>query len=326
MPREDASLGPSGWVRWGLVLVLLLGWSAMEAQAQRPFRMSDPFYRNETARRTFFDRMAFSAEVSYRPMGVGQGAGGLTAPTDPLGLRFRADYQLSEHFDVGGIIEALGTGAGRSLSLNWIVVKYYRYLDAADYAVRLAVDPASDGRVGFPMVDLAFLYTSLLSPTFSSDFALGVRRVNVGYAQYLPREEADQPLEGPYVAPGPTLLSTQAFGTELHAMMNYNVHFDPAGSNIYVALLAEGGQYDLVETPLNQQPQVDPEGAPESAEPEDEQIEYRGGVVWLRAGAELSRPSYQVAPYIAAPIQQWRPDDGDWTVAQLHIGVRFMLR
>lgn len=314
-------------MRWSLALILLLvGGAMMEAQAQRPFRMSDPFYRNETARRTFFDRMAFSAEVSYRPSNLGSSASGLGAPIDPLALRFRADYQLSDHFDIGGIIEALGTGGGRSLSLNWLVLKYYRYLDEADYAFRLAVDPASDGRVGFPMVDLAFLYTSLLSPTFSSDFALGVRRVNVGYAQYLPREEADAPLEGPYVGAGPTLLSTQAFGTELHAMINYNVHFDPAGSNIYVALLAEGGQYDLVETPLNPQPQVDPEGATASEEPEDEQVEYRGGVVWLRAGAEFSRPSYQVAPYIAAPLQQWRPDDGDWTVAQPHIGVRFMLR
>ncbi len=314
---------------WFVLLVgLLLSTPTLEAVAQRPFQLADPFYRNETARRSFYDKVAFTTEVSYHPEGLGQ-SGGLTGGSDPLGLRFSVDYELGDNFDVSGIVDAFSSGGGRSLTLSWVVLKYYRYLEEADYALRLAVDPASDRRVGFPQVDVAFLYTSLLSPILSSDFGLGVRRVNMGYFQYVP-VDAPENLSGPYVSPRPDILSTRALGTELHAMVNYNMHFDPAGSNVFASILAEGGRYDLVENLLDQELNsgVTRFGDFSSLEADEDAstTEYRGGVVWLRAGAEFNRPSYQVAPYIAAPIKQWYPDENEPVVARLHIGMRFMLR
>lgn len=311
----------------GVLAALFVVLVPHEVLAQRPFEQTDPFYHNETARRAFYDKLAFTTEVSYHPEGLGQ-SGGLTGGSDPLGLRFSVDYQLGDNFDVSGIVDAFSSGGGRSLTLSWVVLKYYRYLEEADYALRLAVDPASDQQLGFPQVDVAFLYTSVLSPFLSSDFGLGVRRVNVGYFQYVPVESPDD-LTGPYASPRPDVLSTQALGTELHAMLNYNMHFDPAGSNVFATLLAEGGRYDLVENVLEPEvwraanfgdlSELDANG-------EANTTEYRGGVLWLRAGAELSRPSYQIAPYIAAPIKQWYPAEAEPVVARLHIGMRFMLR
>lgn len=299
------------------------------AQAQRPFPLEDPFYRNESARRPFFDRYAFTTDISYQPSGIVQTDG--LSSADPLGLRFRLDYQLADHFDVGGIVEALGTGSGRTVTLSWVLFTYSHYLEHADYAVRVAVDPSTDGRAGFPQVDLAFLYTSLLSPAISSDFALGLRRVNVNYTRAtLPAQ--DGALDGPFGPARPLFLLTRALGTELHAMVNYNVHFDPAGSNLFLTLMGEGGQYDIFETlfdpttagtvtPLNDLDQLENETG------EDESpLGYRGGALWIRAGMEFSRPSYQISPYLAAPAKQWSSGDVDGSVSRLHIGFRFMLR
>ena len=314
---------------WVLAAALLVGLAATsDVYAQRPFRMADPFYRSETARRAFYDRLAFTTELSYRPLPV-TGSDGVTAGADPLGLRFRLDYELGDNFDVSGIVDAFSVGNGRSLALSWVILKYYRYLDEADYAFRLAIDPASDGRAGFPQVDLAFLYTSFLSPLFSSDFALGVRRVNIGYFETQPAP-VQSDLQGPYANVGSTILSTRAYGTELHTMLNYNVHFDPAGSNVFATLLAEGGRYDLVETllePTGRGP-VGPVDNLDNTRMEGEASDgdFRGGVVWLRAGAEFNRPSYQAAPFIAAPLKQWSLGDEEPVVARLHIGVRFMVR
>ncbi|MFQ5568122.1 MAG: hypothetical protein ACE5G0_00520 [Rhodothermales bacterium] len=331
--RVHARVRPVG--RWLLLALLLgLGLAPGDVAAQRPFRINDPFYRGETARRDFFDRYAFTAEVSYRSAGSLQEDGLPTASSD-LGLRFRFDYELASRLDLGAIFDAVGGNTGRSVSLSWLVLKYYRYLERSDYAFRLAVDPSSDGRVGFPQVDLAFLYTSLLSPVFSTDFGLGMRRVNIGYAQFLPPEPLgpDDPL---VIRPRPTVLFTRALGTELHVMMDYNLLLDPAGSNLFFGFLGEGGAYSLIESPLRRSDSgtlavsniSDLEEGTAVQEGQERRIPYRGGVVWVRAGIEFHRPSYQISPFLGAPLKQWTPEaeNGSWPQARLHFGVQLMLR
>ena len=312
-------------------MILLLAGSGWPdgAAAQRPLRVYDPFYRDETARRIFFDRYAFTAEVSYRPAGFIQGDGDIPSPNaDPLALGLRFDYQLASSFDLSILMDAVGGISGRQLSINWVALKYYRTVETEDYAFRLAVDPSSDGRAGFPQMDLAFLYTSLVAPTVSTDFALGLRRVRIGYQQ-LVRVDAPPPdVNDPLVttAPERELIRTRALGWEVHLMMTYNILFDPAGSNLFVTLLGEGGRYDLIELgavrgragPLGENDLG--EDAPRAT------TRFRGGVVWARTGLEIDRPSYQFAPYLAVPLQQWKPREGEWPRARLHIGVRFMIR
>lgn len=325
--------------RLGLLtgLLVLCVWP-QGAAAQRPFVSADPFYRSETARRAFFDNLAVTGELSYRPSGFIQSDGVPAISDDPLALSLRLDYQLARHFDLSGIFDAIGGSGGRSITLSWVVLKYYRYLEDADYAFRLAADPSSDGSSGFPQIDLAFLYTSILSPTLSSDFALGVRKVNLAYGQLAPAEESTFPDGGRFVYRPRDfdIIFTRALGTELHLMMNYNAHFDPAGSNVFLTILAEGGRYSLFESTLGEN-EVSPgvvgnsslstQAIQDLAEEEPEtETDYRGGVLWLRAGFEFSRPSYQVSPYVSAPVKQWMPSGGEWPESRFHVGVRLMLR
>ena len=314
----------------GLLMGVLLGLSltAQDAAAQRPFRLSDPFYRDETARRTFFDRYALTGEVSYRSAGSIQGDG-LPAANSDLAFRFRFDYQLARRLDLSAIFDAVGGSGARRVSLNWLVVKYYRYIEESnsDYAFRLAVDPSSDGRVGFPQVDLAFLYTSPLSPVLTTDFAIGLRRVNIGYLQLTPPPEI-QPGSSFVIKPRPQLLGTRALGTELHGMLNYNLLFDPAGSNLFVNLLVEAGAYDLIETLITTNNGGSLSDVVEASDEGGDKVSFRGGTFWTRFGVEFNRPSYQFSPFLAAPVKQWTPDaeDGDWPQARLHFGVQFTLR
>ena len=293
----------------GLCLLLIAG--PHLAEAQRPLRLYDPFYRNETARRVFFDRYAFTAEVSYRPAGSLQDDGFPSPNADPLALALRFDYQLGQRFDLSVLMDAVGGTSGRKLSVSWIALKYYRTVDRQDYAFRLAVDPASDGRVGFPQMDLAFLYTSLMTPALSTDFAIGLRRIRIGYQQLDP----DEPLATVTQADR-EVVRTRALGWEVHVMSTYNILFDPAGSNLFVTFLGEGGRYDLVELGA-----VAP--TPENTR---STTTFRGGVFWIRTGIELDRPNYQLAPYLAVPVKQWAPTEGVWPTSRLHVGLRLMLR
>ncbi len=317
----------------GLLLGLLLGLGLLpeDALAQRPFRLSDPFYRGETARRHFFDRYALTGEVSYRSAGTFQGDG-VPASSSELAFRFRFDYELAKRLDMSAIFDAAGGAGTRQLSLSWLVFKYYRYVEESnsDYAFRLAIDPSSNGDLGFPQVDLAFIYTSLLSPVVSTDFALGIRRVNVGYAQLLPPEPISDDIF--VIRPSPTLLFTRALGTEFHVLLNYNLHFDPAESNLFIDFLGEFGSYDVVEaphhpnTPLNIADLGSGEGA--IIEEEEEETSYRGGTFWVRFGVEFNRPSYQISPYLGLPLRQWTPKtvDDEWPEARLHFGFQLTLR
>lgn len=289
------------------------------AQAQRPFHVYDPFYRNETARRVFFDSYSVTTEVSCCSAADSLQSGGLPSSAGvfglPLGLGFHVNYQLGPQVDISAIIDAAGSSTGRTLSVSWLAMKYYWTIDNADYAFRLAVDPSLDGQIGFPQLDLAFLSTVLLTPMISNDFAIGARRIRMGYQRWISEGgERD-------------IVYSRALGYELHAMLSYNLLLDPAGSNVFMSVVGEGGSYTLFET---SQREIQQTAAHKDEEPQDGDAtwksDYRGGVIWLRSGVTFSRPGYQVAPYVSLPLQQWRPPDDERAVSNLHAGLRLMLR
>ncbi len=295
---------------------------APEVLAQRPFTVNDPFYRSETARRVFYDGLAATGEVSYRA----NVSGVLPSTTPALGLSFRLHYRLAPSIDLNAYWDAAGTTTGRTVVLSWVGLKYYWTVDDFDYAFRLAVDPASDGRVGFPQMDVAFISTRAFSAIFSSDFAVGLRRVRKGFRQFVPAD-ANFTNEGPLVvAPGAPsqFIDTRALGMELHFMWSYNMIFDPAASNLFFSLMGEGGQYSLFETPLDGTPR-DAQTAGDENENELGSTDYRGGVVWMRSGIEYNRPSYQVIPFMSIPLKQWAPEDDDER-ARMQLGLQLMLR
>ncbi len=327
-----------------LLLAVCLLWISAPPAVSQPFDLHDPFYQNESARRAFFDNYALSAQLSYPSSGVLQNE----RVIDPalIGFSFRADYQVAPQVDVGAIIDASGGSGGRRLSLSWLVLKYYRHVkhERADYALRLAVDPRANGRVGFPQVDVAFIYTSLLSPFISSDFAIGFRRVRMGYRELVSTDNELNPLD---------VIYRRAMGWELHAMTSYSMLLNPTGSNVFVALSGDLSQFDIVELNLSEPagdaaarvaPGIsygmlpgpamldgddDPSGGEDLADEEGAiERDYRGGVIWLRAGLTYSRPAYQVRPYVAVPVRQWRPEsfEGGRGRALLHAGLRFTLR
>lgn len=301
-----------------LGVLAFLAMDSREALAQRPFEVYDPLYQNETARRTFFDGYSITTEVSWRSASDSLRSSGLPSGAGvfglPLGVGLSIDYQLLPQVDISAIIDAAGSHTGRNLVVSWIAAKYYWTVENADYAFRIAVDPSLDGQVGFPQLDLAFLTTTLLSPIFSSDFAIGARRIRMGYEQWLTSESARE------------IVFSRAIGYELHAMLTYRMHFDPAGSNVYVTLLGEGGDYTLFES--SQRP-----GLPIRTE-DGERLEggsaswtsdYQGGVIWFRSGLSFNRPSYIVAPFIGMPIAQWQPESESRS-ATMQAGLRVMLR
>lgn len=310
-------------------LAVVCGLAAPNVSAQRPFLAHDVLYRSETAERVFFDGYAFTAEVSYRQAGEVRGDGRPAIGSNPLGLAFRLDYQLATRMDLSATIDASGSSmgasngvAGRSLSVSWLALKYYWTVDNSDYAFRLAVDPSMDGRTGFSQIDLAFLANSLLSSIFSTDFAIGMRRVQRGYER-IAEAPADVGNEAPppqLDASTPGFLYTHAMGWELHLMMSHSVLFDPAGSNLFASFIVNRGQYRLSDFSLDEagNPSALAGGARSSRQ------EYRGGVVWLRTGVEYNRPSYQVAPFLNWPVKHWTPRGNN--VPRIHVGVRLMLR
>ena len=313
------------WRRLAVVFLaglFLLPLAPVESLAQRPFRAYETFYRDESGRREFYDRYALTGEVSYRPAGSIVSDGLSSNSADPFGFSFRFDYQLAPRFDLGVIVDAASGLAGRSLSVSWLSLKYYRTIDNTDYAFRLAVDPSSDARTGFPQTDVAFIYSAALTADVSSDFAIGMRRIRIGYEQLIPSDPSNP---NPIVSTNITDFSvvyTRALGWELNATMSYNALFDPAGSNIYFAVLGQAGAYELVEAlPIG----VDPSASDGEDAATDSGV-LRGGVVWLRSGMEFSRPAYEFTPFLGLPIKQWAPADRNWPAARLRLGVQLMLR
>lgn len=303
--------------------------------AQRPFLLHDPLYRSEQSQRAFFSGYAITAEVAYRNAGSIQGEALQTLEPNPLGLSFRLDYKLAASMDMSAIVDAAGSTIRRGLSLSWLVFKYYERSETASFALRLAVDPSFDGRAGFPQIDVAWLSSSLLTPLSSTEFAFGIRRVRLGYEQWVISEPV---LTNNFVLHDAEVglntrndldvIRTRALGWEIHMMLGYNVKFDPAGSNLFVSLLGQAGSYDLLETseqePLLQQLTL--AAAKEFKREVTTTSEYLGGIVWFRAGIEFNRPSYQILPFIGIPLQQWTPSSRDWPRSKRQIGVRLMLR
>ncbi len=308
----------------GLVVLnsLAAGLTAHEAAAQRPFVMHDALYREETARRVFFDTYALSGEIAYRPTAASPRDGEGTAPgVDPLGLSFRFDYQLAQQLDLGAIVGTTGGRTGRSLSVNWVVLKYYQYEQGVDYSFRLAVDPASGGLAGFPQMDAALIVTSPLTPRLFNDVALGVRRVRTGYDRWV-RLESEAP-----DAPAFDAVRTQVTGWELHAMVSYGLHFDPAASNVFVTFLAEAGDYHLLETDAAPEEATDETAAAPPVPSADPLVtDYQTGVLWIRSGLEINRPGFRISPFIGLPLAQWSTEPDETLRARLSAGLRLMLR
>lgn len=318
----------------GAVLTALAALPA-SVEAQAPYRVYDPFYRGETARRAFFDGYALTTELAYRASGSIQD-GRQTPTADLLGLSFRIDYELGSNLDVSAIIDAATSIAGRKLTLQWLALKLYRRVEYTDYAFRLAVDPAIDGRVGFPQMDLAFLSTSLLAPNLSSDYALGIRRVRMGYEQLLREPVEDVTIDRSMLAPN-DIVYTRALGWEAHFMMQHSLLLNPARSNVFVSLLLDVGRYDLLETSLRSADAetrallvengkaLAEDNAREGEHTDAGARTYRGGVAWVRTGFEYNRPAYQVHPFVSVPITQWAPDESG-VRSRISLGVRLMLR
>jgi hypothetical protein len=287
--------------------------------AQGAFQTLDPFYQDESARRDFFGGLAVSGEVGYRPASLLQPAAEGQAPSGALALSAQLDYALHPQVDLSAIVDLSG-GVGRGpVGLSWVVVKPYWHNESTDYALRIAVDPVSEGGLGFRQTDVAFLATASLSPTLTHDLALGVRRVRTGYeTRPLDEADADGGSVSELIGDGERV---RVLGQELHGAWGYNVLFDPAGSRLSFQLLAEAGDYKLLSTSA---PPLDL-----GTEAGEERV--RGGVGWLRAGIELNRPSYLLAPYVTIPLLTWadvrgepvrhgpRPD-------RARIGVRLTLR
>lgn len=288
--------------------------SVRDASAQRPIRVFDPFYQDEIARRGFNDRYAVSGELIYRPLGLLQD--NLGGPVrDALGVNLRVDYQVSDYVDVGMYLDASSSGIGSAPSLRWLSLKYYRVDEFTDYAVRFAVDPLAHGVSGFPQMDLAFLYGSPSTPTVRTDYALGIRKVQIGVQELMTVDPPPIDPDDPIVTPSPdlTVVRTQAFGWEVHMSARYSVVFDPAGSSLYVAVMGEGGSYDMVEWDVD---------TPELRE----SSEFTGGVIWGRTGLQFDRPNYRFGPYIAVPLSQWAPREGEWPQRHTRVGFRLTFR
>lgn len=297
------------------------------AMAQRPLIVHDPFYRGETARRAFFDGYAFTTELSYRSPSE------QSIRPDPLGLSFRLEYQVSSRVDLGAVLDAAGTNGGRTLDLSWLTLKYYHTEENTDYAFRLAVDPSLDGRLGNPQMDAAFISTTLMAPNLSSDYAIGLRRVRLGYEELIARDPETDVADIPQQVRTTDIVYTRALGWEFHTMAQYSLLLNPARSNVFLSGLFYLGQYDIVRSSLNRgADQPDDTGA-EMVSPEitnsddvDQGLEkHHAGALWLRSGIEYNRPSYQIAPFVSYALKQWSPE-GDATPARLSFGLRFMLR
>ena len=322
--------------RWWVCVMVWIG--VGDVLAQRPFLQHDPFYRNEQTERSFFGGYAMTAEVAYRPAGAIQNDGFQGLDNNPFGLSFKVDYQVAQQLDISAIVDAAGNAIGRNLSLSWVVLKYYERSDEASFSMRLAVDPSFDGRSGFPQMDVAWLSSAPLTPHSSSNFALGIRRVRLGYEQWQFTQRTFDPEILPILSAGGlgdeqaapvrnnvNFIYTRALGWEAHLMMAYNFSFDPAGSNIFFSLLGQAGTYDLIES------------IPESGSPVHElkinnngektkTTDFFGSTIWIRSGLEFNRPGYQILPFIGLPIHQWYPSEGNWPRSQRQIGVRLMLR
>jgi hypothetical protein len=264
--------------------IALLVSCAQTAHAQHPFQPGDLLYRDESARPSFYDGYAVSAELSYRPTGF-------TSVSGNVGLLFRADVEIARGLDLGAILNASSGLRSEGAILSWIALTRRWGRESGDSAIRLAFDPrpAADGTLGFRRTDLAFLHSATMSPLVSTDMAVGIRRVRSGFHRLQPAASgtADQS------ETSSNLFLTESRGLEAHLMFGYNMLFDPAQSHVSVSLVYEGGRYDLIHHPLDARGEVGDASSPSL---------YRGHMLWVRTGVRWNRPSYQIHPFVSVPL------------------------
>ena len=307
-----------------------LAFGVGEVQAQGTFQTLDPAYGGETARRAFFGGFALSGEAAYRDADLIGFSG--TGSLADLSLSARLDYALLPQVDLALVADLSGAAEAQNgrMGLSWVVVKPYWHNEGTDYAVRLAVDPVNEGGLGFRQTEVAFLSTTALSPSVTTDLSLGVRRLRTGFSQ---RPEADfaetaseRVFASPQVAADEALTRSRLVGQSLRASWGYSILFDPAGSRFSFGLLAEAGDYTVVETRA-----MDGDGSAPSAEGEARSDKVRSGVGWLRAGLEFSRPAYQLAPFVSVPVLTWADVQGEAVrhgprLEKIRVGLRATLR
>ena len=271
----------------GLLSLALL---APAAHAQRPFASFETLYHGESARRAFYDGFAVSGGLDYRNNDATQVLDG-----GGLAIQLHGDYAVTRGMDVGATMTA---AAGQPLRLAWLIAKPYWRTESGEYAIRVAVDPGSGG-LGFRQTDVAFVSSADLSPMLSSDFAIGFRAVRVGYERLVEEPIGDPGTDAALAG----LVRTRAIGREIRAMWHHDVQFDLGGSSAFLTLLAEAGDYHLLESETPAPTARAAEDAPRGR--------YRSAAGRVRAGLRFSRPSYQVAPYFAFPVVLWSQLDGD---------------
>jgi len=291
------------------ILLLLVGLSCMTSGvlAQRPFASNDPFYRNESPRRSFYDGYAVSGEVTYQSNGQA-----ISRSSSNLGLLVQLDYGLGSQFDLSAVVNFAGGTEGQRLDLTWVALKHLWHVDGADMALRLAFEPRppSNGGLGFRQTDLAFLYSKTLSAQVGTQMAAGVRYVRTGYRGGW-AVDAGTPLAG--------IAYTEATGIEARVKIGYDLIFDPARSHVSLALDYEAGTYDLLERVI----------VTESASDNADLGEFRGHVLWVRTGLHWHRPTYQIVPTVSVPLMTGKtgvgPDLGKGP-RFINLGLRLTLR
>ncbi len=302
------------------------------AAAQGTFQTLDPSYGGETARRGFYGGFAVSGEAAYRdPDLLDRIEAGAPAPSD-LSLSARLDYALLPQVDLALVADLTGAAQNGRMGLSWVVVKPYWHNEGTDYAIRVAVDPVSEGGLGFRQTDVAFLSTTALSPTVTSDLTIGLRRLRTGYSDPAPTALDLGADDGPVVAddrlnPSTTgLVRSRVVGQSVRGSWGYNVLFDPAGSRLAFGLVAEAADYSILQAdgPVS-------EGTPGSDTTERPSDRVRSAVGWARVGMEFSRPYYQLAPFVSVPVFTWADFRGDPVrhgprLEKVRVGLRVTLR
>ena len=301
------------------VFALALAGVAMPATGQGGFETLDPAYGAETARRAFYGGFALSGEAALRGIGgtdVGAATGG------NLSLAARLDYAVLPQVDLALVADLTGAAQRGPLGLSWVVVKPYWHRERTDYALRLAVDPASEGGLGFRKTDVAFLSTTSLSPAVSNDFSVSARRVRTGYS-FASQDEVASPSAPTNAAADPR--RERRVGQELRVGWGYNVLFDPAGSRVTVGVVGEGGAYSVIPSRVRV---LDERGDVGPAMTDEDRRRIRTATGWLRAGVEFNRPSYQAAPFVSLPVLTWgdAENPADLPGRRIQFGLRLTLR
>ncbi len=314
----------------GSALLLLGSGLGASSRAQVPAQLNDGLYQSETAHRSFFDGYAVSTELfccARLNQESGPASSGLFGL--PVGLRFHLSYALSDQLDLGIVLNASGGTTGRTLTADWILLKFYQASESDSYAFRLAVDPAADGTLGFPQIDVALLTSSLLSPFVVANYAVGLRRVRTGYERWTPLEETQA---SPNTALAPAdppprfeITYQQVFGWELHLLMSYALLLNPARSNIFIGLTGTARYYNLMESARETRTVTEGAGKRGTEEAATWERTYNGGIIWAQGGLEYNRPSYQLSPFVGLPLLFWS-SEAEETAPRIQAGLRLTLR